>query len=62
MKLFTGTETYPVHAESEDPGVASTLIYYLGDVSDQWLNFVNISLNKNVYQQRISRFGNVKEI
>ncbi len=62
MKLFTGIETYPVRPESEDPGVASTLIYFLGDISDQWLNFIHISLNKNVYQQRISRFGNVKEL
>lgn len=62
MKLFTGTESYATKPESEDPGFARTLIYYLGNISDQWENFANISYYRIVYNAKITRFGDVKEI
>ncbi len=60
MILFTGTESYPGEAESSDPGFAPTLIYYLGDISDSWHNFANVSIDSRVYIQRIARFGKVE--
>lgn len=60
MKIFTGTETYPVKEGSTDPGICGTLIYFLGDISDQWPNFVHISYTRVAYIRMATRFGDVK--
>lgn len=61
MKLFIGINYYTVAKDSEDPGKRTELIYYIGNISDTWRNFISIH-EYRIQESHISNWNNVEEI
>jgi len=59
MKLFTGTSYFPVPESYTGPSFKHDIIYYLGDISDQWLNFMVIDRR---WASRITTWNEVQSL